>query len=105
MKMMRVFSIRWAHAFGYIMAGSSMICIPIYAIWLWVNTEGTRQEVHVTIFIIISIFIITTPSPLSRSSRDCNGWMKRNLLGGYRVDMYREEMKIFQISKYLALRR
>jgi len=34
----------WAHAFGYIMAGSSMICIPIYAIWLWVNTEGTRQE-------------------------------------------------------------
>ena len=47
----------------------------------------------------------SSPSPLSRSSKDCNGWMKRNLLGGYRVDMYREEMKIFQISKYLALRR
>jgi hypothetical protein len=21
-----------------------MSCIPVYAIWLWVNTEGTRQE-------------------------------------------------------------
>jgi len=34
----------WAHAFGYIMAGSSMICIPAYAIWLWTTTEGTRAE-------------------------------------------------------------
>ena len=24
----------------------------------------------------------SSPSPLSRSSKDCNGWMKRNLLGG-----------------------
>jgi len=34
----------WAHAVGYLMAGSSMICIPGYAIWLWVKTPGSIQE-------------------------------------------------------------
>ena len=77
MKMMRMFSIRWAHAFGYIMAGSSMICIPIYAIWLWVNTEGTRQEVYDTIFIIISIFIIIIDIFLIRSSIPSATWWPR----------------------------
>ena len=57
MIMMMTIMIRWAHAFGYIMAGSSMICIPVYAIWLWTNTEGTRQEV---LFIITSVISIIT---------------------------------------------
>jgi solute carrier family 6 GABA transporter-like protein 1 len=35
----------WAHAIGYFMAGSSMICIPAYAAWLWFTTPGTTQEV------------------------------------------------------------
>jgi len=34
----------WAHAVGYFMAGSSMICIPVYAIWLWYTTQGTWRE-------------------------------------------------------------
>jgi len=34
----------WAHAIGYFMAGSSMICIPVYAVWLWVSTSGSIQE-------------------------------------------------------------
>jgi len=34
----------WAHAVGYFMAGSSMLCIPGYAIWLWVTTPGTWRE-------------------------------------------------------------
>jgi len=34
----------WAHAVGYMMAGSSMLCIPGYAIWLWVTTPGTWRE-------------------------------------------------------------
>jgi hypothetical protein len=34
----------WAHAVGYFMAGSSMMCIPVYAVWLWVKTPGTTQE-------------------------------------------------------------
>ena len=36
----------WAHAVGYFMAGSSMLCIPGYAIWLWVTTPGTWREVR-----------------------------------------------------------
>jgi hypothetical protein len=36
----------WAHAVGYFMAGSSMICIPAYAAWLWFTTPGTTQEVY-----------------------------------------------------------
>ena len=36
----------WAHAVGYFMAGSSMVCIPGYAIWLWVTTPGTWREVR-----------------------------------------------------------
>jgi solute carrier family 6 GABA transporter-like protein 1 len=34
----------WAHVVGYLMAGSSIVCIPVYAIWLWVTTPGTYQE-------------------------------------------------------------
>merc|ERR1719397_1995267 len=34
----------WAHAVGYFMAGSSMICIPVYAVWLWYTTPGTWRE-------------------------------------------------------------
>jgi len=34
----------WAHCIGYLMAGSSMICIPSYAIYLWVKTPGTYRE-------------------------------------------------------------
>jgi len=34
----------WAHAFGYFMAGSSMVCIPGYAAWLWFTTPGTWRE-------------------------------------------------------------
>ena len=106
MMMMRMFSIRWAHAFGYIMAGSSMICIPIYAIWLWVNTEGTRQEVYVTIIIIISIFIIIITITSVKIKQRLQ-WLDEEKPPGWgcQLDMYREEMKIFQISKYLALRR
>ena len=36
----------WAHVVGYMMAGSSMLCIPGYAIWLWVTTPGTWREVR-----------------------------------------------------------
>ena len=37
----------WAHAVGYFMAASSMLCIPGYAIWLWVTTPGTWREVRI----------------------------------------------------------
>ena len=35
----------WAHAFGWFMALSSMVCIPGYAAWLWFTTPGTWREV------------------------------------------------------------
>ena len=35
----------WAHAVGYFMAGSSMMCIPVYAVYLWVTTPGSWREV------------------------------------------------------------
>ena len=68
MIMMMTIMIRWAHAFGYIMAGSSMICIPVYAIWLWTNTEGTRQEVLFIITSVISIIVIIIVIIIIRSS-------------------------------------
>ena len=45
----------WAHAFGYFMAGSSMVCIPAYAAWLWFNTEGTWREVSNKTTKIVSV--------------------------------------------------
>jgi solute carrier family 6 GABA transporter-like protein 1 len=48
----------WAHAIGYFMAGSSMICIPAYAAWLWFTTPGTTQEVFKYRRCIIYFFLI-----------------------------------------------
>uniref|UniRef100_A0A1B0CRB3 Transporter n=1 Tax=Lutzomyia longipalpis TaxID=7200 RepID=A0A1B0CRB3_LUTLO len=37
----------WSHVFGWFTALSSMLCIPGYMIWLWMNTEGNRsQKIH-----------------------------------------------------------
>lgn len=35
----------WGHIFGWFLSLSSMLCIPIYAIYLWVVTDGTTSEV------------------------------------------------------------
>ncbi|CAJ0565513.1 unnamed protein product, partial [Mesorhabditis spiculigera] len=34
----------WGHVFGWFLSLSSMVCIPAYAIWIWVVTEGTFEE-------------------------------------------------------------
>ncbi|KAL3121949.1 hypothetical protein niasHT_001948 [Heterodera trifolii] len=34
----------WGHIFGWFLSLSSMLCIPIYAIYLWVVTDGTVSE-------------------------------------------------------------
>ncbi|KHJ42072.1 Sodium:neurotransmitter symporter family protein [Trichuris suis] len=34
----------WAHAVGWLMALSSMIWVPVYAIYIWCVTPGTRQQ-------------------------------------------------------------
>ncbi|PAV65754.1 hypothetical protein WR25_19709 isoform A [Diploscapter pachys] len=34
----------WGHVFGWFLSLSSMLCIPIYAIYLWCVTEGTFSE-------------------------------------------------------------
>ncbi|XP_059609663.1 sodium- and chloride-dependent GABA transporter 1 [Phlebotomus argentipes] len=34
----------WSHVFGWFTALSSMLCIPGYMIWLWMNTEGDRSQ-------------------------------------------------------------
>ncbi|PAV65757.1 hypothetical protein WR25_19709 isoform D [Diploscapter pachys] len=36
----------WGHVFGWFLSLSSMLCIPIYAIYLWCVTEGTFSEVR-----------------------------------------------------------
>jgi hypothetical protein len=35
----------WGHLFGWFLSLSSMLCIPVYAIYKWVITEGTVSEV------------------------------------------------------------
>ena len=35
----------WGQFIGWLLALSSMLCIPGYAIYLWVKTEGTFEEV------------------------------------------------------------
>ncbi|KAL7072002.1 hypothetical protein ACQ4LE_008439 [Meloidogyne hapla] len=34
----------WGHIFGWFLSLSSMLCIPIYAIYAWIVTEGTVSE-------------------------------------------------------------
>ncbi|KAI6177779.1 Sodium-and chloride-dependent creatine transporter 1 [Aphelenchoides bicaudatus] len=34
----------WGHIFGWFLSLSSMLCIPVYAIYIWVVTEGTFSE-------------------------------------------------------------
>uniref|UniRef100_A0A6B2EJY5 Putative sodium-and chloride-dependent gaba transporter 1 n=1 Tax=Phlebotomus kandelakii TaxID=1109342 RepID=A0A6B2EJY5_9DIPT len=34
----------WSHVLGWLTALSSMLCIPGYMIWLWMNTEGDRSQ-------------------------------------------------------------
>jgi len=34
----------WGHILGWFMSLSSMLCIPIYAIYIWIVTEGTFSE-------------------------------------------------------------
>uniref|UniRef100_A0A0N4ZDI1 Transporter n=1 Tax=Parastrongyloides trichosuri TaxID=131310 RepID=A0A0N4ZDI1_PARTI len=34
----------WGHIFGWFLSLSSMLCIPIYAIYIWFVTEGTFKE-------------------------------------------------------------
>ena len=62
---------RWAHGIGYMMAGSSMMCIPGYAIWLWNKTEGTAKEVRTTVLQCVTpVLLIKTEkkrvSPVDR---------------------------------------
>uniref|UniRef100_A0A914IBZ6 Transporter n=1 Tax=Globodera rostochiensis TaxID=31243 RepID=A0A914IBZ6_GLORO len=34
----------WGHIFGWCLSLSSMLCIPVYAVYLWVVTDGTVSE-------------------------------------------------------------
>ncbi|CAD5218949.1 unnamed protein product [Bursaphelenchus okinawaensis] len=34
----------WAHVFGWFLSLSSMLCIPIYAIYIWCVTDGSSSE-------------------------------------------------------------
>uniref|UniRef100_A0A914EIP6 Uncharacterized protein n=1 Tax=Acrobeloides nanus TaxID=290746 RepID=A0A914EIP6_9BILA len=34
----------WGHVFGWFLSLSSMLCIPAYAIYLWIVTEGSTSE-------------------------------------------------------------
>ncbi|VDK56760.1 unnamed protein product [Cylicostephanus goldi] len=34
----------WGHVFGWFLSLSSMLCIPGYAIYAWVTTDGTLSE-------------------------------------------------------------
>ncbi|KAI6215709.1 Transporter [Aphelenchoides besseyi] len=34
----------WGHIFGWFLSLSSMLCIPVYAIYIWCVTEGTTSE-------------------------------------------------------------
>uniref|UniRef100_A0AC35F7X3 Uncharacterized protein n=1 Tax=Panagrolaimus sp. PS1159 TaxID=55785 RepID=A0AC35F7X3_9BILA len=34
----------WGHVFGWFLSLSSMLCIPVYAIYLWIVTDGTTSE-------------------------------------------------------------
>ncbi|KAI1724985.1 sodium:neurotransmitter symporter family domain-containing protein [Ditylenchus destructor] len=34
----------WGHVFGWFLSLSSMLCIPLYAIYIWIVTEGTTSE-------------------------------------------------------------
>lgn len=36
----------WAHLFGWATALSSMLCIPGYMVYIWMSTEGDREEVR-----------------------------------------------------------
>lgn len=47
----------WGHLFGWFLSLSSMLCIPVYAIYKWIITEGTVSEVlrlHSLLMSIIS---------------------------------------------------
>lgn len=35
----------WGHIFGWFLSLSSMLCIPVYAIYIWIVTDGTTSEV------------------------------------------------------------
>lgn len=37
----------WGHIFGWFLSLSSMLCIPGYAIYIWIVTDGTFSEVPV----------------------------------------------------------
>jgi len=34
----------WGHIFGWFLSLSSMLCIPVYAIYIWIVTDGTTSE-------------------------------------------------------------
>ncbi len=44
-----------AHLFGWFSAMTTMVCIPVYAIWIWRKTPGDFQTVRNN-FISQSIF-------------------------------------------------
>lgn len=41
----------WGHIFGWFLSLSSMLCIPVYGVYLWITTDGTTSEVLPAIFI------------------------------------------------------
>jgi hypothetical protein len=48
----------WAELIGWMLALSSMLCIPVYAVWKWVTTEGTNEEVNIYLLLLFIIFIL-----------------------------------------------
>lgn len=52
---------KWAMGLGWLMTASSLVCIPIYAIYLLAKTPGTFSQVKVSyLFSVISLKITTT---------------------------------------------
>lgn len=45
----------WGHVFGWFLSLSSMLCIPAYAIYAWIITDGTTQEVRVSLSRLIGV--------------------------------------------------
>lgn len=44
----------WGHIFGWFLSLSSMLCIPVYGVYVWVITDGTTSQVY---FIAFANFI------------------------------------------------
>ncbi|VDK79434.1 unnamed protein product [Onchocerca ochengi] len=51
----------WGHIFGWFLSLSSMLCIPIYGIYLWIITDGTSSDKFEKLF-----------RPKIQTALDCN---------------------------------